>query len=295
MIPSDPDQSIAAAIIHGEPPVYDASSSCSDSELDSSQEDQKNDDSKKTAKTHPAPGNIPLEGGLLQLSQSTSDIIANLYKLSITIRNGNLSQDRLLKSSKIDVLCYEPYDEQHAKNKFPEASEELVERLGKANTRRRQYLRYRERHHEKLSAPRRNSVVSGQPVTQHLNAQDIETRALSGVPFEQKDSERGPSLGVSAWREASTVASTFIPPKTEERLKTDEDTYSEIGTVSSYESSTIEDERPRVPPPPQTSEGGRHFECPYCYIICRLTGKGERERKYEWKYVSLLIGLRSVA
>ena len=263
--------------------------------MDSSQEDQKNDDSKNTAETHPAPVHIPLEGELQQLSQSTSDIIANLYKLSIIIRNGNLSQDRLLKSSKIDVLCYEPYDEQHAKNKFPEASEELVERLGKANTRRRQYLKYRERHHEKLSAPRRNSVVSGQPVTQHLNTQNVEARASSGVQFEQKDSERDPNLRVSASREASTVASTFIPPEPEEMLQTDVDTYSEIGTVSSYESSTIENEKPRLPPPPQISEGGRHFECLYCYTICRLTGKRERERKYEWKYVSLLFGLRSVA
>ena len=275
--------------------MYEASSSCSDSELDSSQEDQRNDDSQNTAETYPAPVNIPLEGELRQLSQSTSDIIANLYKLSIIIRNGNLSQDRLLKSSKIDVLCYEPYDEQHAKNTFPEASEGLVERLGKANTRRRQYLKYRERQHEKLSAPRRNSVVSGRPVTQHLNAQDVEAQELSGIQFDQNNSERGPSSGVSACREASTVASTFIPPKAEEMLQTDVDTTSEIGTISSYESSTIENEKPRLPPPPQTSEGGRYFECPYCYTTCRLTGKGERERKHEWKYVSLLCGLRSVA
>ena len=161
--------------------MYEASSSYSDSESDSSQEDQNNDDRKNTAETYPVPVNISSEAELHRLSQSASDIIANLYKLSIIIRNGNLSQDRFLKSSKTDVSYYEPYDEQHVKNKFPEASEELVERLGRANTRRRQYLKYREQHHEKLSAPRRNLLVSSQPVTQHLNAQDVEARALSGV------------------------------------------------------------------------------------------------------------------
>ena len=160
------------------------SSSYSDSEPESSQEDQKNDNSKDIAVPYPIPVNIPLEGELRQLSQSASDIVANLYKLSIIICNGNLSQDRFLKSSKIDVSCYEPYDEQHAKNKFPEASKELVERLGKANTRRRKYLKYRERHHEMLSAPRRNSAVSIQPVTQHFYAPDIETQALSEAQVE---------------------------------------------------------------------------------------------------------------
>ena len=275
--------------------MYEASSSDSDFEPESYQKDQENDDSKEVAETYPIPVNIPLEGELRQLSQSANDIIANLYKLSIIIRNGNLSQDRFLKSSKIDVSCYELYDEQHAKNKFPEASKELVERLGKANTRRRQYLKYRERHHEKLSAPRRDSVVSIQPVAQHFNAPDIETQALFGAQVEQKHPERGPSLGVSVGREASTVASTFVALNALAMVQTDVDIYSEIGTVSSYESSTIEIEKPRLPPPPQTSEGGRDFECPYCYTICRLAGRGERERKSEWKYVSLPSILRSVA
>ena len=267
--------------------MYEASSSCSDSEPESSQEDQKNDDGKAIVVKSPIPVDIPLEGELRQLSQSASDIIANLYKLSIIVRNGNLSQDRFLKSSKIDVSCYEPYDKQHAKNKFPEASKKLVERLANANTRRRQYLKYRERHHEKLSAPRRKSIVSIQPVTQHFNAPDSEAQALSGVQVEQTQPERGPSLGVSAGREASTVASTFIALNALEMVQTDVDIYSEIATISSYASSTTDFEKPRLPPPPQTSEGGRDFECPYCYTICRLAGRGEQERKSEWRYVSL--------
>ena len=194
-----------------------------------------------------------------------------------------MSRDRLVKSSKIDISFYEPFDLQHAKNKFPLANEDLISRLGKAISRRRQYLKYREKHHEKLSAPLPDTLATTQAVDEDQNVPKVEMKALSKAPTGQDPSEHRSNTKVSVSLQASTTASTFVPPKSQEIANNDIDVYSESGTVSSYQSSTAGDERPRLPPPPQASEGGRDFECPYCYTICRLTGKEDWQRTNEWK------------
>ena len=51
----------------------------------------------------------------------------------------------------VDASYFEVYDVRHVQDKFPEAPNYLTERLGKAISRRRQYLKYRERHAEKLA------------------------------------------------------------------------------------------------------------------------------------------------
>ncbi|KAL8887373.1 MAG: hypothetical protein Q9192_006340 [Flavoplaca navasiana] len=76
-------------------------------------------------------------------------IIQCLYKLAMMIRNP-AQHDFLAESYKADTAAFEPFDEQHVSNKFPQAKEELILRLAKALTRRRGYLRYRARHSKKL-------------------------------------------------------------------------------------------------------------------------------------------------
>ena len=223
---------------------------------------------------------LPLEEELQQLFRSISSIIANLYKLSIVIRRGNLNGDRLLKSSKIDVAFYETFDITHVRNKFPLANNALVERLGKAISRRRQYLKYREQHHEKLSVPRQNTFTAEQPVNQDRSLRFIETKASSRAQTSQHGTTISHSIGVS------TTASTYVPPKHQDVAEIDVDVYSESSSISSCQSSTIGAERPRLPPIPQVSERSRDFECPYCYTICRLVGTEDWQRKREWKYVS---------
>jgi hypothetical protein len=48
---------------------------------------------------------------------------------------------------------FEPFDIEHVRNKYDGLGEDyrfLIERLGKANTKRRQLLKYHHEHHEKI-------------------------------------------------------------------------------------------------------------------------------------------------
>ena len=81
----------------------------------------------------------------------------------MSVRNPTGTQ-RYVRSAHIDTSFYEPYDIERVRQLFPQAKEYLIERLGKAVSRRRQYLKYRETHAAKLA--------------QHLDENDAAT-ALS--------------------------------------------------------------------------------------------------------------------
>src|SRR2546429_7537159 len=100
------------------------------------------------------------EGSTVSLQQTTEirqlflaivDAVTSLLKLSIVIRNP-APRDRYHKSASIEKFD-DSFDIAHVWHKFPHARHTpwLIERLGKANTRRRQHLKYRERHREKLA------------------------------------------------------------------------------------------------------------------------------------------------
>ncbi|KAF3015046.1 hypothetical protein E8E14_010428 [Neopestalotiopsis sp. 37M] len=85
-----------------------------------------------------------------QLLADIAGIVSCLLKLSVSIRNP-APHDRFRGSTKTDTSFYEPADIAHVQAKFGQANPNLVKLLGKANTRRRQFFKYRETHHQKLS------------------------------------------------------------------------------------------------------------------------------------------------
>lgn len=263
----------AISIINGTRRPFEEAFSSSESE--SSDEDEDNG------------GAIPSRNypntELQQLTQSIIKLVANLFKISTVIRKGNISQDRLLRSSRIDVSYYEPFDVQHAKNKFPSANDALIDRLGKAISRRRQYLKYREQHHEKLANPNQSSTASTRPQKDSQPLREADSKATSEARTDQKPTKPDLSAKVSVSHDVSTTASTFIVSNTNGVIDVDVDVYSESGTVSSYQPSVVGDEKLQLPPLPRDSEGGRDFECPYCYTICKLTGTTDWARRTEWK------------
>lgn len=74
-------------------------------------------------------------------------LITSLMRLSMAIREP--APDRQVRS--IDKSHFEQHDMGHVQAKFPDIPQYLAERLGRAISSRRQYLTYREVHHEKLS------------------------------------------------------------------------------------------------------------------------------------------------
>ena len=208
----------------------------------------------------------------------------NLFKMSAMIRKGNTNQDRLSKASKINISHYEPYDLRHVKDKYPNANERLIERMAKAISRRRQYLKYREQHHEKLAkmvtdsspAPLYELPEDRQPMRELIPRSTISTNPASKEPMKENASE---SFSIVQ----STNTSTFVPSKIPKLIDLDVDVYSEADTQTSYASSLAGEEKLRVPPPPEPSRNGQDFECPYCYKICRLNGTQEWQRRKEWR------------
>ncbi|RYP33748.1 hypothetical protein DL767_004615 [Monosporascus sp. MG133] len=87
---------------------------------------------------------------LKQLLGSIKATITCLFRLSMSIRDP-APNDQSRSIITVDKSYFEEYDMLHVKAKYPGCPGYLVERLGRANSGRRQYLSYREEHHQKLA------------------------------------------------------------------------------------------------------------------------------------------------
>ncbi|KAL8847620.1 MAG: hypothetical protein Q9221_007350 [Calogaya cf. arnoldii] len=156
-------------------------------------------------------------------------IIQCLYKLAMLIRNP-AQHDFFAESYRTETKLFEPFDQQHVRNKFPEADENLILRLAKALTRRRGYLKYRARHSMKLARGLEDGQASGGGVAASIS----ETMASVLPPQPIDYSENSSESGISH---------------------------------TSYANSLLEGGVITVPAPPQGSLDGIPFLCPYCQFI----------------------------
>ena len=161
-----------------------------------------------------------------QIIIEIAEVVNCLYRLSMSVRNPTGTQ-RYIKSAHIDTSFFEPFDVEHVNQKFPQAMTYLVERLGKAISRRRQYLKYRETHAAKIA--------------QHL------------PPFFPEDS--GTVL-------SETTASALLAHNNPA-----EEVKSVAASESSYATSAGSVHRIRMPSMPRAARYGLPFECPYCRTI----------------------------
>ena len=237
----------------------------------------------------------PLEDDELELTEfeclmlDITHIITCLYKFSIVIQSP-APKKRLHKIALIDVSYFKEWDIKHIDEKFSPMNGEsdfriakyLSERLGKANTRRRQLLRYHEAHHEKIAqylndpSPLDSGIEGGestnipQPVV--LTVEGGSNRAPANVP----------DLGKAATVHTTTKSQTTVSTIKDELyqavvIERNEDQLSQ----TSYATSTNHRVRLRVPSPPNPNAAftGEPFECPYCFTITMI-----RDR-HDWKYV----------
>ncbi|MCJ1388906.1 hypothetical protein MMC18_001757 [Xylographa bjoerkii] len=89
----------------------------------------------------------------LQIFLSIKSAITNLFRTSMVIRNVPIEDDYARSATRYHLPT--EWDVRHVGDLFASAKKEkpwLVQRLGRAMTRRRQFLRYRAQHHEQLSA-----------------------------------------------------------------------------------------------------------------------------------------------
>ena len=164
-----------------------------------------------------------------QLLRSIATIINCLFQMSMLVRKP-APHDLLIGSKKADVAAFEPFDYNHVIDKFPKADNRVLSRLGQANTRRRKYLKYRERHAMKLKQGINKVINTSGGDTEVLSetvATDVRSR---NIDFDEKASESG-------------FSQTSYAP-----------------TLMSGGAITI-------PAPPRASKDGAAFECPYCFYV----------------------------
>lgn len=168
-----------------------------------------------------------------QIAESMADVVNCLLRLTVTIRNA-APHDRYKGARATDTTHFEAFDVQHVRSMFDHVEPWLADRLGKAISRRRQYLKYRESHHQKLS----HGLLDG-------DALEKETIA-SSIPDHLKD---GKSQAVQG------------------RLNVLRDDSSDAGlSQTSYATSAAVADRLTIPPLPKEAHAGP-FQCGFCYMI----------------------------
>lgn len=173
-----------------------------------------------------------------QIAYSVSDCVNCLLRLSATLRNP-APHDRFAASVPIDVSHYESFDIKHVQDKFQKIDGSLAQRLGNAISRRRQYFKYRESHHLKL------------------------THGLD--PKDQADGKSTIASSLPGHAKRTDFDSTLHA--------INEDALSDAGiSQTSFASSLADTESLRIPPLPKNAESGP-FECPFCFMIITATNR----------------------
>jgi hypothetical protein len=186
----------------------------------------------------------------------------SLMKLSMVIRSSPARDDYIKAASR--YKDWDPYaDIGHVKEKhaFAKGSTDwLLTRLGKAIARRRQFLKYRFEHSEKMAG------------------------GWDEAEKTQKEDET-PEKTI-----ASTKATTFIANHTVYQRE-GSDAAGSFGSQTSYDQTVLGDEavasKLAVPPPPTLAfpqvpfQYGEPFNCPYCHTEQNVMNKAA------WKYVCL--------
>lgn len=161
-----------------------------------------------------------------QLYEEVVTIVKCLYQMSMLIRNP-ARHNLLAESVPDDILMSDQWDRQHVSNKFPQADNRVIEHLGRANTRRRKYFKYRERHSAKLS------------------------RGLEHDPDTDKQ----------------TMSSTMATEFKADIIDPEDTASNSGFSQTSYAQSLFEGGNITIPPLPKEYLAGTPFVCPYCHFV----------------------------
>lgn len=185
--------------------------------------------------------------------------ITCLYKMPV---RKPAPSDRRVKYQHINVDHYKPFDTLYIMDKFPNAAQQLKDRLAKSVSMRRQLLLYREAHHDSLK------VTYFEALSEQQGASGMNFDAM---PPNNTQSQAGLSLPASGQIKPSTKATTWkatdfkVVP--DDLAVLEEQSIVETATVASTWTGR---EKIRVPLRPKGEDGEEleEFECPYCWIAC---------------------------
>ena len=180
---------------------------------------------------------LELKPEMEQMQNSVATLIGCLFQMSMLIRKPT-KHDLRIGSRWADVAAFEQYDINHVRAKYPEANEETIPKLGHALTKRRMYLKYRERHPIKLK--------------QGLNEAETQdsTATVAG--------------------KSSTLSDTVVTNLQDPNIVFDDKGSDSGMSQNSDATSFITGRDIAVPPLPKAALDGQPFECPICYHIIKV-------------------------
>ncbi|UKZ50250.1 hypothetical protein TrVGV298_004507 [Trichoderma virens] len=177
-------------------------------------------------------------------------IIDCLLRLSITIRNPAPHDQFSSRAGADTISMYKEWDMKHICEKFNRLDSKLADRLGIALSRRRQYLKYREEHSQKLA----HGLYS------ETDEVDNATTIASSIPKNLNDIDNSTSfLEMDILLDAMSETS-----------------------ATSYALSSAATNELRVPKIPREYIDGP-FQCPLCRTIIMI------DNRSSWKYESMFL------
>ena len=220
-----------------------------------------------------------------------SDVLDDLYGLESALKNPTPHDDYVDDTVDENLHILSLNDEQHVRDKFPRAAASLISRLGKANAKRREKLRFwRFKEEARLVSLSIKGQSEPEEERELGHPQDVHkpdaNSAFVNTTIVSSKSSRDLSLI------PSTIPSTLLssifdespkvianPPQREAESETSEDSYQISETSYAVTVNAKEDDtRIRMPKPPSEFYKDENFDCPYCFL--HLTNvKTEKEWK----------------
>lgn len=176
-----------------------------------------------------------------QITRNIQDSVACLLRLSVALRNP-AATDRVEAEAGENAAPSTVWDKRHLCEKYPNLDPKLRERLGRALTRRREYFKYRENHHELLSKGIDN--------------------AMAGVAIADNSTKAGPTTVASLVPEC-LKAITSVKPDFSDLSSLPIDEAQSEGSCTSYATSAANPGKLKVPKVPEGYEKGPVL-CPFC-------------------------------
>lgn len=167
---------------------------------------------------------------LQELYASIDSYVTDLLKVSIMIRNSQ-THEKIMQLDSDTIAQTAPWFIQYVREKFPDCSSLVCERLGRAIARRRAEIEF----HRKQAEKRTRGLA----------------RFLGESDHHEEESQTPTKF--------TDYADFFQPQDTDIRTEaTSQSGYSDLETAN-VEGGL------RVAQPPHNSDGGKPFDCPYCF------------------------------
>ena len=192
-----------------------------------------------------------------------------LYRASMDLRRQK-TVNRYDKCSDIDMSFFEPFDVSYTRQKFPSAKAFLLQRLGRAISKRRQWLKYREQHALKLGQfldPAENLLDSASILSETTATTfEVPTAAIEHDNSLEGELTSEGSHHLGSEPSISNLAATFNLASLR-RVQS----MSTIATETTYATTLGDEGRLRMPDIPEEGLDSRPFECPYCHHIVSVS------------------------